>query len=325
MREFWAGRVFHVERLEQFHRNVLVGGRYLALPRHRYRELETFGQRNDAWIEVATDLGVDLVGRMLGAISPEQLALLAFTTVTGLAVPSLEARLMNRLPLPHDLRRLPLFGLGCLAGAAGVARVHDSLAAYPDRAALLLAIELCSLTLQSDDLSIANLVASGLFGDGGAALLMVGDQHPLAGQGPRVMATGSAFFPDSERVMGWDIGENGFKVVLGNNVPSFAENQVAAATLSFLRENQLEVDDIRWWIAHPGGPKVMSSLCQGLGLPEQTFHRSLESLSRVGNLSSASVLFVLDEVLRSDPQAGDWGIMMAMGPAFCAELVLLRW
>ncbi|MCA9795464.1 MAG: type III polyketide synthase, partial [Candidatus Eremiobacteraeota bacterium] len=326
LKEFWAGRVFNLERLEQFHRNVLVEGRHLALAREQYRELKGFGDRNTAWIEVATELSTQVVGRLLegSGCSPEQLALFAFTTVTGLAVPSIEARLMNRLPLPRSLRRMPLFGLGCLAGAAGVARAADSLAAYPDKAAIMLAVELCSLTLQAEDFSIANLVASGLFGDGAAAVLLVGDEHPLAGQGPRVLATASDFYPDSERVMGWDITDNGFKIVLANNVPDYAHNQVADGVRAFLADHDLGIEDIGWWITHPGGPKVMSSLCEGLGLPDEALELSRQSLARVGNMSSASVLFILDEVM-SQARPGDYGLLMAMGPAFCSELVLLRW
>lgn len=326
--EMWRDHVFNPERLRQFHQNVAVGGRHLAVARQRYPQLKTFGQRNDAWLEAALPLAEKLCRELFeeSGLPLEQPTLLAFTTVTGLAVPSLEARLMNRLPLRRDLKRMPLFGLGCLAGAAGVARVADYLKGHPRESAILLSIELCSLTLQPQDLSPANLVASGLFGDGGAAVLMVGAEHPLAASGPRVVGSRSAFFPDSERVMGWDISETGFKVVLSPGVPEIASQQVAPATVAYLNEKGLRVEDIDHWVMHPGGPKVMQALETSLGLPEKALEGSRKSLAEVGNVSSASVLFVLDELLRSGrTNTGDRGLLMAMGPAFCAEIVELEW
>src|SRR5690606_29128032 len=141
-------------------------------------------------------------------------SLLATTTVTGIAVPSIDARLMNRLPFAPTLKRLPLFGLGCVGGAAGLARVSEYLRGHPREAAILLSVELCSLTFQLEDVSVANLVSTGLFGDGAAAVLLVGAHHPLADRTPRptVLASRSAFFPDTERVMGWDVVDAGFKV-----------------------------------------------------------------------------------------------------------------
>lgn len=326
--ELWADKVYNFGRLEQFHRNVLVGGRHLALPMETYRTLTGFGARNAAWTEVATDLGSRVVGDLCeeAGIAPRELSLLVFTTVTGLAVPSIEARLMNRLPLSPALKRLPIFGLGCLAGAAGVARVADYLKGHPDECALLLAIELCSLTLQADDLSVANIVASGLFGDGAAAVLMAGERHPAAGQGPRLIDTRSVFFPDSERVMGWDVQDSGFKVVLSPEVPDFAREHLSGPAAEFLALHGLSAREVTHWIAHPGGPRVMDALEQSLGLPDGALDVSRDSLARVGNVSSASVLFVLDELLKSGRAApGDYGVMLAMGPAFCAELVLLQW
>lgn len=325
LREVWSQRHFNLDRLEQFHRSVLVGGRHLAVPLERYPHLNSFGASNDAWIEAALELSTRLLSRLLeqAGLSPRQIHLLTFTTVTGLAVPSLDARLMNRLPFSPTLKRNPIFGLGCLGGAAGVARVHDYLLGHPTEAALLLAVELCSLTLQKEDLSVANIVSSGLFGDGAAAVLMVGDDHLLA-SGPRVLDTRSVFFPDSEDVMGWSISENGFEVVLSPDVPLYARDHLPPALRGFLQEHRLEPGDIQHWIAHPGGPKVMQGLCQGLGLPDEALATSQAVLSEVGNLSSASVLYVLERTLgRARP--GDRGLLLAMGPAFCAEAVLLQW
>ncbi len=321
LRRLWADRYFNPDRLEAFHRNLRIGGRHLALPKERY-PLPGFGAANQAFIEVALELGETVLQRLFAesGVPAQEVTQLTFTTVTGLAVPSIEARLMNRLPFSPALKRVPLFGLGCVAGAAGVARVADYLAGHPRESAVLLAIELCSLTLQPQDLSVPNLISSGLFGDGAAAVLLVGDEHPLAG--PSVVATRSRFFPDTERVMGWEIGETGFTIVLGPEVAEFARGPLVDFIEEFLAEHSLRASDIAAWVAHPGGPKVIEALETRLGID---LERSRRSLSEVGNLSSASVLFILAETLRNPPPPGSWGLMLAMGPAFCAELVLLRW
>lgn len=329
LREFWQAGRTNVDRLERLHDNLLVNGRHLAMPLDWYRTTRGFGATNDAWIEAALKLGESTICRLLAqtGLNPAEIAQLTTTTVTGLAVPSLDARLMNRIPFAPSLKRVPIFGLGCLGGAAGVARVADYLQGHPTEAAILLSVELCSLTAQFDDLSIANIISAGLFGDGAAAVLLVGDKHPLAQPGrPQVIASRSCFFPNTERVMGWDIGDTGFKVVLNAAVPEIAGSQLRPALEAFLAEHNLTLADIRHWIAHPGGPKVIQAMQESLELDDHAFHLSWQSLAQVGNVSSASVLFILKATLdRYQPPAGSYGILMAMGPAFCAELVLLRW
>ena len=226
------------------------------------------------------------------------------------------------------MRRTPIFGLGCVGGAAGIARASDYLRAFPDRVAVLLSVELCSLTLQRDDFSIPNIIASGLFGDGAAAVVLTGGARtPRAtGAAPRVVATGSVFYPDTERVMGWDIVDTGFKVVLSAKVPEVVREHVRGDVDAFLAAHGLARSDIRHWIAHTGGPKVLEAFEAALELPAGALARSWQSLRETGNLSSASVLFVLGELLDSgEARPGDLGLLMAMGPGFCAELVLLRW
>ncbi len=260
-------------------------------------------------------------------VKPAEVSQIIFTTVTGIAVPSLDARLMNRIPFSPNLKRVPLFGLGCVAGAAGIARLADYLRSHPDEAAVLLSIELCSLTIQPDDFSIANIISSGLFGDGGAAVLMVGDNRPQTVGGlPTVIDSRSIFFPNTEQVMGWDVGDRGLKIVLNAEVAELAEAHLRPAVDAFLGEHGLTIKDIKHWIAHPGGPKVIQALETGLGLSEHALDLSRESLAEVGNISSTSVLLILEETLsRSQPEPGTYGLLMAMGPAFCAELVLLQW
>lgn len=328
LRSFWAnGRA---QRLEQFHENLMIDGRYLALPLEAYcdSQLEGFGASNDAWIQVATNLAEETVCRLLteSELPAGAIAQFTTTTVTGLAVPALDARLMNRIPFAPTLKRVPLFGLGCVGGAAGLARVADYLQGHPTEAAILLAVELCSLTMQPNDFSVANMISSGLFGDGAAAVLLVGDRHPLAGNGPCVVATRSCFFPQTEDVMGWDITDTGFKVVLNAAVPDIARTHLRPVIEAFLAEHGLALPDIEHWIAHPGGPKVIQALEEGLELPDDALQLTRQSLAAVGNVSSASVLFILKDTLEQRrPSPGSHGMLLAMGPAFCAELVLLQW
>jgi alkylresorcinol/alkylpyrone synthase len=329
-RDAWAGAHFNVERLEELHRAVQVSGRYLAVPIERYRELTSFASRNEVWTEVAVNLGAEAVSDALerAGFEPSDVAHLFFVTTTGIATPSIDARLANRLGLRPDVRRTPIFGLGCAAGAAGIARASDYLRAFPDQVAVVLSVELCSLTLQRDDFSIPNIISSGLFGDGAAAVVLAGGAHrsPRGAAGPRVAATGSVFYPDTERVMGWDIVDSGFKVVLSAKVPDVVHEHVRGDVDAFLAAHGLERARIRHWIAHTGGPKVLKAFEETLELPEGALARSWKSLRETGNLSSAAVLFVLGELLDSgEARSGDHGLLMSMGPGFFSELVLLQW
>lgn len=323
----WGQRYVNPERIAKFQRNVLVGGRHLALPMERYDELQGFGAHNDAWIEVAVPLAAGAVQTLLekNGLDAGAVDLLSSTTVTGIAVPSLDARLMNRLPFAPTTRRMPLFGLGCLAGAAGINRVADFLRGQPQAAAVFVSVELCSLTLQKNDLSIANIVASGLFGDGAAALLMVGDEHPLAAKAPlKVVAGRSHFIADSEEVMGWNVVDSGFEIVLAPNVAEVVATEMPKALDALLREQQMQRSDLGFFIGHPGGPKVLRSAATALGLSDEDFALSWDSLARYGNMSSTSVLFVLAEAIQAGFKNADYGLLFAFGPGFCAELVLLR-
>ncbi|WP_436771530.1 type III polyketide synthase [Yinghuangia sp. YIM S09857] len=316
--------------LRRLHAAAGVQTRHLALPVEQYAELGDFGRANDAWTAGALALGEEAVTRALkqAGLEPGEIDLIACASVTGVAVPSLEARLAVRLGMRSDVKRLPLFGLGCVAGAAGIARVHDYLRGHPGHAAVLLAVELCSLTVQHGDDSPANLVAGALFGDGAAAVVLLGDEHPAArrGEGPHVLATRSVLYPDTEHVMGWDIGASGFRVILSPEVPDVVREHLHDDATRFLADHGLAAGDIGTWVCHPGGPKVLRAVAETLGLPDDALAVTWRSLAAVGNLSSASVLHVLQETREAHrPEPGTWGVLLALGPGFCSELVLLRW
>ncbi|MDN5796984.1 MAG: type III polyketide synthase [Intrasporangium sp.] len=313
--------------LESFHANAGVSERYLVMPIERYAELGDFGERNDLFLERAVTLGERAVKQALAAaaVEPGEVDVLITTTITGLAVPSLDARLVGPLGLRDDVKRIPLVGLGCVAGAAGIARAHDHLVGHPDDVVALLAIELCSLTIQQQDASTPNLVASGLFGDGAGAVVLTGADRAPARPGPRVRATRSRLYPDTERAMGWDVRGTGMQIVLGAEVPGLVRENVRGDVDRFLADHGLTRRDIGWWVAHPGGPKVLDALADALEIPAEALGVTWRSLDRVGNLSSASVLHVLADTLADRPPApGGHGVLLAMGPGFCLELVLLE-
>lgn len=318
--------------VERIHAATGVQQRHLALPLAEYSRLDGFTDANDAFIQIGVELGEQAIrGALIAAhLMPADIDLIMSTSVTGIAAPSLEALLAPRLGLRPDVKRIPIFGLGCVAGASGIARLHDFLLGNPDGVAVLLSVELCSLTIQHDDVSMPNIVASGLFGDGAAAVVMVGSQHPSAGSGPRVIASRSRLYPDTERTMGWDIGGSGFRIVLSASVADVVERYLGNDVDEFLNGRGLNRSHINRWVCHPGGPKVLEAMERTLNLHSGELDVTWRSLARIGNLSSASVLHVLADTIAGSvqvppPEAGTLGLLIAMGPGFCAELVLLEW
>ncbi|MGB3858818.1 MAG: 3-oxoacyl-[acyl-carrier-protein] synthase III C-terminal domain-containing protein [Ornithinimicrobium sp.] len=323
-----------VTTLARIHSNAGVEHRHLALPIEDYRAgTASFDTANNAFIHVATDLSQRAVGAALEAagVQPKDVDVIISMTVTGLAVPSLDARLCAHMPFRTDLKRIPIVGLGCVGGAAGIARANDYLQGHPDEVAVVLSVELCSLTLQRDDTSMANLIASGLFGDGAAAVVLFGDRaaqkHVRASStpAPTVVSSRSRMYPQTERAMGWDVGSTGLRIVLGAEVPDLVRDHVRADVDAHLALHGLTRSDIGWWVAHPGGPKVLDALAEALEVPASALGVTWTSLAAIGNLSSSSVLHVLSDTLADHPPLpGSWGVMMAMGPGFCLETVLLQ-
>ncbi len=326
LQEYWGERLRNPQMLARLHKNVAVDGRHLVLPPEKYYELDTWGKANDVWIEAAQKLGEQALCRALhhAGLATTELGALFFTSVTGISSPSIDALLINRMGLPKNIKRVPIFGLGCVAGAAGIARCADYVRAYPGQAAALVSVELCSLTIQREDLSVANLISSGLFADGSAAVIVTGDD--VNALGPEIVATRSVFYPETEEMMGWTISEKGFRITLSPEVPVLIREHLGQDVDAFLADHGHTRADIGSWVLHTGGPKVLEATAAALELNNGQLDASWDCLKKVGNLSSASVLVVLEDVMRNRrPEPGTIGVLAAMGPGFCSELVLLKW
>ena len=327
--------------LDRLHHSAKVGTRHTVLPLDRYAALDGFGAVNDAFIDGAVRLGAEAVSGALeeAGLSPRDVDLLMFTSVTGIAAPSVDARLAGRLGCGRTSSACPSSAWAVWPAPRASPGSTTTCCGRPDDVAVLLSVELCTLTFQRDDTSTANLVATALFGDGAAAVVACGARRragpggvgPGLGAravtaGPQVVDTRSHLYPDTEEVMGWHITSAGFRVVLDASVPDVVRKNLAADVDGFLADHGLRRADITAWVCHPGGPKVLEAVAESLDLPEGALDVTWRSLASVGNLSSASVLHVLrDTLAERRPPAGTPGLLLAMGPGFCSELVLLRW
>jgi len=326
LQQKWGPKVQNPVFMERLQARVGVDKRCLALPIEKYETLATWGEANDHWIDVAQELGQRSLGCALAraGIAPEKLDALFFVSITGIACPSIDGRLVNRMGLSRNLKRIPIFGLGCQAGACGLARAADYVLAYPKQAAAVLSVELCSLTLQQGDLSVANLISSGLFGDGSAAVVLTGEECKK--NGPSILDTRSVLYPNTEHILGWDISEKGFQIVLARELPDLVQQHLAPDVDAFLEVNGLTRADIGTWILHTGGPRVLEATAIALNLSQEAIGPSWECLRKNGNLSSSAVLVILEEMMmKNRPRPGTHTLMIAMGPGFSAELVLMRW
>jgi alkylresorcinol/alkylpyrone synthase len=310
--------------IERVHQATGVATRHLALPLEAYAGLESFTTANELYAQHALPLIVSAATAALegAGIAPEDVDMVFFTTVTGLGAPSLDVALHNALGLRKDVKRIPSFGLGCVAGASGIARVADYLAGHPAGVALVVSVELCSLTIQWDDTAMANIVGTGLFGDGAAVAVMMGADH-LDARGPRVIGSQSSLYPDSEEMIGWRIGSTGFRLMLTAGVPAMIDGHFKSDVDTFLAHLGKTTNDVTAWLAHPGGPRILESFSEALNLDPGQLSTSWDVMASVGNLSSAAVLHVLAREMRQP--AGTLGVLFALGPGISSELVALEW
>ena len=316
--------------MRRLHSSSRIATRHTILPLESYRDLNSFTQANDLFITSGTDLAEKAIRLALqkSNLVATDIDFFFFTSVTGIAAPSLDAILASRLGMRANIKRVPSFGLGCVAGASALARVHDYLVGHPAEIALIVSLELCSLTIQRDDSSMANLVASGLFGDGATAVILAGDACAIEiGKAcPHIIATGSRLYPETSDVIGWNVGSSGFRIVLSAGVPAVIEENFANDVENLLAPHGLVTSDISAWMAHAGGPKILEAFETSLDLTSGELHRSWDSLRAVGNLSSSSVLHVLGDTLEAqDVSPGAYGLLFALGPGVCSEIVLMKW
>ncbi|WP_309866075.1 type III polyketide synthase [Desmospora profundinema] len=331
----FAGGLFResfsdIERYLPIFEHAAIRTRRLSRPRTWFEEERSFRERNRAYTEVACRLGEEAIRRCLRPVGldPCEVDHLIFVSTSGLATPSIDARMVNRLSLQRHVKRTPIWGLGCAGGASGLSRAYEYARAFPDSRVVLLAVELCSLTFRRNDQSKSNLVATSLFGDGAAAVLVTGDEAevPYKPKGsPRVVDTMSTTWPDSLDVMGWDVADDGLKVVFSRDIPGIVRQEVRPAIQSFLDRSGLGLEQLGRLIAHPGGAKVLAAYEEALELPRESLRHAHAVLGQYGNMSSATVLFVLERELQEDHLPGTAGLLTALGPGFSSELMLLEW
>lgn len=303
-----------------------VRTRHLCFPLDYYFAGHGFARRNRDWAEQGLELAERAVADALAAadVPPDRVGHLFFFTTTGLATPSLDALLAERMELPRRMLRTPIFGIGCAGGAVGLSRAADWLRSRPDGIAVLLSVELCGQTFRPGDRSKTNLVGTALFGDGAAAAVLAG-ADAAAGRGLAVEASESELLPASAHLMGWDFGDDGFGLVLSPEVPGAVREAVAPRLLDFLRRAGLSVPDVAHWVVHPGGPKVLAAYRNALGLAPDALEPTRSVLASRGNVSSATVLVALADLLAGGRvRPGDPVLVTGVGPGFAVENVLLR-
>jgi alkylresorcinol/alkylpyrone synthase len=314
-----------IDRFLPVFSNALIEHRYFSAPPEWFSSEHSFAEKNQLYIESALELGEAAITACLesAGLGPQDLDHLFFVSTTGIATPSIDARLINRLRLRPNIRRTPIWGLGCAGGVAGLSRAYEYTQAFPRERALLLALELCGLTFQRNDLSKSNLVATSLFGDGAAAVLVSGDETRDAG--PSILSSRSTLWYDSLEVMGWSINDRGLKVLFSRDIPTIVRDLALPALEAFLAAQGMTLQQLDHVIAHPGGTKVIEAYEQALGLANGKMARARDVLRRYGNMSSPTVLFVLEDFMRSGAiGAGEYGLLTALGPGFSSEMLLIQ-
>lgn len=314
-----------IERLMPVFTHAGIDTRHFAVPREWFLDPHDLAERSAIYVREATRLSQQAAGAAIAqaGLAAGEIDYIIYVNTTGLATPSIDARLIGLLGLRPDVRRTPVWGLGCAGGVAGLSQAYHYALAHPGARVLVVAAELCGLTFLPDDMSTANLVATALFADGAAAAVVAGDGH--AGPGLEILGTRSRLYPDSLDVMGWTVLQEGLQVVFAQRIPEIVRETAAAELGGFLATHGRAIADVGAFLLHPGGTKVLEAYAQALGLAPECLDLSRGVLRDYGNMSSVTVLFVIERHLREHGFAqGGLGLVSALGPGFSSESLLLR-
>lgn len=333
-KELFSERIPQLDRLLKVFENGEIETRHFCVPLEWHKKSHTFEERNNLYIEYAVDFSVKAIEKCLSnpvflqsPISTDEIDAIIFVSSTGISTPSIDARVMNRLSFSDRLKRIPIWGLGCAGGTSGVSRAFDYCLAHPTEKVLVVCVELSSLTFQANDFSKSNLVGCSLFADGAACILVCGDDVNIQNQKtiPYIIDSASKWMPDSEDVMGWDIKNDGLHVIFSKSIPTIISKWLGPFIEDFFHEQQIPLNELQHFIAHPGGKKVLQAYEETLGLNEQHTSTSRDILKRYGNMSSPTVLYVLEQFMLKEIKNNDIGLLVALGPGFSGESVLLQW
>jgi alkylresorcinol/alkylpyrone synthase len=338
---------FDVDQIDRFFSSVKIEGRYFALPIDSLLDPPKMQVTTSKSLEISLDIAETTIIKLLekANLQPQDISLITSVSLTP-AVPSLDARLMSRIPFSPTIKRMPINGVGCMGGAIGISRVADYLQGHPKEAAVLFAVELSSAlwqgSLQGDLISlirsfpenpaaysdiIMNIITAALFGDGCGAVLMVGRDHPLAKPGlPQIIDNRSFLTPNTVELMGLELVDNGFRNILRPEVSDYVKKGLQPLIHSLLSDHNLDIESLYRWILHPGGPKIIDTIEAEFGLDSRALQLSRDTLTEIGNISSGTVLYMLDKILSGEHIPADsYGLMVAMGPGFSQEAILLKW
>lgn len=324
-RNHFGDRLPDIERVLSVFENSGIKTRYFSRPIDWLVEDHSPEERNQVYIQSATELSACAARKLIEqtSIPSEDFDCIIYVNSTGLATPSIDARLINSLKLRSNIHRTPVWGLGCAGGAAGLSHAYRYLLGHPEGKVLLIVTELCGLTFLADDYSKSNLIATVLFGEGSAAVLLVGDKVQI--QGMEIIGTRSRFYPDSLDVMGWNMVNRGLQVVFAQRIPTIVKRHAASDISDFLTTYELSMTDISAYLFHPGGAKVLKAYESALNLNDDELALSSDILRDFGNMSSVTVLFVLQRYMSQLHHVSDgYGLITALGPGFCSESLLIK-
>ena len=327
-RHFFQHAFDDIDRLLRIFAHSQIRKRHFCVPPEWFQQDWAFAEKNRLYLQHAETLAIETTRNCLNkaGVPADAVDCLIFVSSTGIATPSLDSRIMHKLGMRQDIARIPLWGLGCAGGAMGLSRACDYARAYPESRVLLVCVELCGLTFIRQDMSKSNLVATCLFGDGAAAVLVEGNDVPLRRSSPRLHFCGAqtTTWPQTLDVMGWEVTDPGLKVVFSRDIPTLIRQGMRENVERFLSPRGLSAEELDHFIFHPGGTKVLAAYQHALGLDAKATRLSEEVLRDYGNMSSPTVLFVLEKSMEQSWRAGEKGLLAALGPGFSSELLLLE-